>query len=245
MPGPAIGVRPRWLGAAPPKVNLSHPLAQGMVAAYRPIPGRGAVDLTGKCPPMALNGNPAHRSTPFGPAMYGNAGSAGAKLLCTSSGPTSQLRVTPPFSFAWVGEFVASSNGSPLFGMNYDDNDTNPWASWMIFRNASTIHIEYNAVGVYDETSGVTPTLGQMVVVGQMVGSAQQMFINGVLSGSDSNAMASLAYHGTASAFQFHYYTGESDATNAASALGCVWNRPLTMNEIQTFTADPFCFLRR
>lgn len=245
MSAPAIGRKPGWLDDHDlPTVDWSHPLATGLVAAYRPAINGGAIDLAGNCPPMVNTGvTPIRRSGAWGDEMYGNAGRAGAKLIVVNTSP---LRVQPPFTYAWVGTAVANNSGAPLHGMNYDDADTSPWASWMFYGNGTNTHVEFNGSGVYDETSGTLPPLGPSVYLATMTPGAQTFYINGVISGTDNNAFTGVSYHGSdAACYQFHYYTGEADAVNAGSMLGCLWSRALSTNEIITFTTDPFCFLRR
>lgn len=235
----AIGRR-RWAPPITAKIDRGHSIGQGLVAAYLPRAGLGAIDLTGG-PSLALIGSPAHGSTPFGYGMANTAGNDGASLQI---GTAHKLSLQPPITIMWVGMYTAlPTANAEVFGVAYDLVDGAPYTCYKIGLSSSpNMELQWNNAGTSTSIGAPTPANDTPLIhVGTLTPSATAFWVNGVQAATGAG-VSTINYSATSN-MAFNWY-GTSRANNCISNIGAVWNRELSAGEIQQVTADPFCFLR-
>jgi len=247
---PAVVHTGRLLGLGVPIVNLAHPLAQGLLAAYVPAvaPGGRIINLA-----APGNGDLTTRTgvavgigqTPEGPGLaYTGTTAATASGLAPAS-----WQVTAGTSVFVRGQDTgARTTNKPVYfaGLSLSATPFNGWAigaggAGTAGGNALTVYYN-NTASTY--TGSIVLTSGAMFSAGATfgAGAAAKVYVNGVqdtLTGSPPNV--SLVYAGTVSTVLGAQNSG--DAVDATLTVGYLWNRVLTAGEMRYLDANPYALL--
>lgn len=231
MPAPAIGVRRRFTPPAPAVVDWSHPIAQGLTHCVTP---RGSL-----------------LAAPSVSSLIRSSGEFGTAL--TNNGTGTQLAI----------DYKLPANGWTHFAaVTVTSVAVSTLAS--IYRVAQVITTD-RLVGIYTGNvwglyiydgavkvaTAASAAVGPAVVVGTSSGSSIQTWVNGAPGTAVATSNAGFGYSGDAQYWSLARTTNGNNGFGATDAvfpgvihIAASWQRVLTTAEIETVSADPFCFLR-
>lgn len=242
-----VGIRRRrWLPSQQ-KVNWANPLTDGLISL---VPGNRnpLVDLvTGQT--FTMQGSPEFKAGRFGVGIDDTADTKrGGYYQLTTDSP---LRAQPPLTIACAGtQFVTPGNGAAYFGVRYDNADGFPYVCYILA--ADTTAPGYyrfagnTGPGGFHSVAGsvITYSSGNMETqVGIRDGATIEIWVNGYLENTANVTFTNISYGATAELL----FCSDPDVTRSSGsslALGAIWNRRLTNQEIAEFHTDPMQLLR-
>src|ERR1700757_625835 len=248
MPGLLRGtlgpVRPRglWLPPGLPILDPTAPINRGRVGCWVTTGEGGAVPVI-----RDLVTQNILTRTGTGPTI--GVGSFGLQASDNNSGngwtaPLSAARQpTTAWTCLWFGQLANGANQGMFVGGLNNNTGSNPYYSWGIQRSSSgQIDITTNASGGY-AISGFSPfastNSGIYCLVGSLtMGGTIYVYSNGTFVGSSSAVSGTIAYTGSA-VVNVGTQQGLGRSASAGMAIGCVWNRQLTLGESARVSANP------
>lgn len=241
--------QPRRQFVGPSFLNRRHPLSTGLLAAYAPNPWNGFKNLVGNGGNLTPKAGANLIGTGTGYSTSGMVTTQGADALI---GTTSPLSWGGDCSILWVGTLfqVPSATNPTLFGIQNNNTDVSPWASLSLDLQGGTatgVAFNYNTTGSapngVDWTATFTAGAPLVIIVTATTG-AVHLYINGVDQGAGTTPTtafnATQAYTSTATVCFGAYTPVAARFINGHSSLGLLWNRALTLTEVNWIASDPY-----
>jgi hypothetical protein len=251
---------PRTVPLGRVRVDMSHPLAQGMIGCW--IPGtNGGKNLVEGQPDLIKNSGFQLDTTVEGPSDYSFTSGVNGGLTAILP-PSSAFVSGTTMSQYWRGvpmanPFVAGAN---LVGVNYGTADNSPYAVWMlnITGNSGTnwgqIRADWNSGGTFHTSSSGINLSG---FYGNPCSAAATYNVNGnvntygrdigngsfLLGATDSFGGSVPTNTGTDPLTINCYSAAAGRATNGKTLIAIVWNVELTAAQLAWVDRDPYCFL--
>ena len=232
----------------PVEIDWSHPLANGLIACYVPGGARGAVDLTGIGPLVAIRSGSSIAPSSYGAALGSFATSPGA---FTGTIPSAWKLTTGGTIFSAIeltGTPVASST---IFGLAYNSAGTSPFNDYVLsFNGSAQPNFSYNHGGTFAsvQSTGASLGVGRHTVAGSFVvalGGAIAIYQDGAVVKTGTWAAAPPPSYTGGGYLQI---AGDNSVTsriiNGSTAISLIYNRPLSAAEVAALDRDPFCMLR-
>lgn len=243
-----------------PRIDWSHPLANGLIGYWMPGIG-GGVDLTGVAPPLTINSGFTNDMTVEGPSDFSNtSGTNGGMsgLVGTGSPYLNQTAI----SMYWRGVPMGDNpDTSPVcIGVLYGTADASPNTVWCIlisafggvnwsnlrgFWNSAGSNVFSNVGVALNSAYGKPCSVAATFLVGGNCNLYGRQDFSGNFTLTDTKAFGAAAPTNTgADPICINCFSASHGrATNGKSNLGVFWNRELTQAELTAFDADPYCFL--
>jgi hypothetical protein len=232
------------------KIDWSHPIANGIVAAF--VPGvSGVIDLCGGLT-LAQGTAATFDAASEGPAMSHAAAGTGPFGTVPSG---HALRSWAKLSYYWrgaVGASLGATANARLIGVNYDSVSTSPFITAALYldngspTNPNTWKAAWNAGGSFSiatNHSAISVTAGAVFSAAATYNQSGNVksYSNGLLFDTTAWGAGAPTY---GSAPQFCLGSDPSSLSAGLKVfVAFAWNRELGAEEIAALDADPYCFL--
>lgn len=246
FPGGAPPVSPprTQLGQGKPRINWSHPLAQGLIGCYVPgWCGNTIYNLVGIGGDLVVQSGAAYANTQDGRALDSSASNS---LAFVTAPPTMQPAVGSAF---WRGNLKAAVSVSniDLMGLTFTNSDTTPFDAFTIgWSSGSQLFGSGNIGGAQaNATQAATVTTPSgMINVGMTIAPSDntRLYVNGVQTATAATGAGTISY-GTPQICLGGYAPVATRIANAQSVVGYLWKRTLTAGEMLALHFAPYAFL--
>lgn len=219
----------------PVSIDTNSGLARGVIAAFSGTANRDvANDL-----PLTANALTATTAGYHGREY-------GLRANQASLYATAKRKPSTEGSILWVGSFYGAPSGSAsLGGITYDAANSPPYVCIELKANPSGIDdvfLTFATGSNFYNVQGGTYAAGRQVIFGRVKTGAQDVWQNGVIVGTGTQAVTTLDSSATA-----RFEVGDSlNARNpdASCALLVVWDRYLSTEEAKEVCANPWRLFR-
>lgn len=228
----------------PPRVDWTHPSAQGLIGAYAGWRGESTLhDLTGQGCALPSQGGGVYKPTAEGLAYDASGTNGGA--FCASAAPKQQP--ASQVTIFWRGTITATPAASEvLFGAMFNNNSASPFVAWDIEVNSSgQITGNCDASTSLFTATGTAPGAGVVsdaaFLVDELGSLGALLFQNGVQSATTGVTTPSSFDYGTTP--NLGIGNGSKPATNSRTLVAYLWNRCLSPREIYNLHLFPYALL--
>lgn len=257
-------IRPTTAGL--PRINWSHPLAQGLLfygydngagVGWNNSSGNGSAlsqavcDLVSDASAYRMGTltftTPAVTGTPYGPAFTYDTNNS-----CNFAASTAIQAATAAGGYTYACAFIKTGSVgqySRPFGRTANNGASSPFVNWDFEINPGSTG-QGNIVANVNNAGGLSTTPNGSIsdnqyttAVGKLSGSTLSLYLNGAFATSTSGITAGSANSQDAIMFGGSSTAGISNPFAGVVFYGALWNRVLSDQEIQLLHTDPYCFL--
>lgn len=232
-----------WRNSKPPAgtpIDFSHPLARGLVLAFpfnqyhgAPVDSVRGLRLT---PKGQLNDTLRWGQ---GAGFINAANTNGAEATCPD-----YAKLAMPITIVWqglkLGLPTAGSNAG-IFGVSFDNANTTPFLSYSFIYNSTTSVYLYGGNGATQSaSSGTLPANGPLWLAATIENGRQALYVNTAATPAGTGTGTTAITYSSTSLVYVGNYTNIVRNSNTRSDLGYIWNRALTLSELQWIEAEPY-----
>jgi hypothetical protein len=230
----------RWRETKPPlgaRVNWGHPLARGLIAAVPANePGGPMYDLVSG---LAMQPN-ASPTRAFSAAGLASRHDAAARGFLATAAPSH--RVSYPITlFACFTRAGSPATGSGVFGITHNLTDASPFTSAILALSSTNIFGYSNDSSNIATVSASLTADGLYRVAAVLTSPQRRIYVNDMrtAAGTTTSTIGGPSY-GTAAQLCVGHYAGTSRTSNILFHYGFIWNRELSVDELDAVKANPF-----
>jgi hypothetical protein len=232
-------------------INPSHPISRGLVAAWMLNEGGGvgqyglAYDSTGNNSTGTFKNTsggtyPVWQPANFGIGVYFQA-TGGQQITIPAN---STINPTAACTYAGWVNFVSTTSFNHWFTTAHVAESDNTFCA-QVDSAAIRYDVYTSGNGFTDHTGSTTINPDTWYHIVHTYDSATGMslgYVNGVLDSTQGPLSGTIVYAGSPTTIGA--YTDGNYASNCTVDNCLIWNRALSITEIQQLYADPFCFMQ-